>query len=100
MIENLMTRGEVERWRGSSRRPGGSRSGLRGGVSQHTDPGTADARTVLPRFQRPLPKPDMRFSLIRLSPRQSTTSIPRCYTSWPGDPSAPGIGSRAIAWGN
>jgi hypothetical protein len=52
-------------------------------VFQHTDLGTADAQPVLLRFQRPLPKPDMKFSFIRLSPRQSTTSIPHRHTSWP-----------------
>jgi hypothetical protein len=45
-------------------------------ASLATGPGTADASMLLPRLQRPLPKPDMKFSLIRLSPGQSTVRIP------------------------
>ena len=35
-----------------------------------------------PRFLLPLPKPDMKFSLIRLSPRQSARRIPRSHPCW------------------
>lgn len=41
---------------------------------------------VSPRFLLPLPKPDMRFSLIRLSPGQSTGRIPRRHSGWPPVP--------------
>ena len=41
---------------------------------------------VSPRFLLPLPKPDMRFSLIRLSPGQSTGRIPRRHSGWPPIP--------------
>ena len=41
-----------------------------------TDPRSADGLPNPLRLQHPLPKPDMKFSFIRLSPRQSTAGIP------------------------
>ena len=40
----------------------------------------------MPRFLLPLPKPDMKFSLIRLSPGQSTGRIPWRHSGWPPVP--------------
>jgi hypothetical protein len=65
-----------------------SPSGFRFRVSQATQEPPSEFIPTAPGIQRSASRrtPDMRFSLIRLSPGQSTGRIPRRHSGWPPVP--------------